>query len=219
MFQAELHLQQDKACVVSALAERFDTAFDIEIEELHDHLVTFVIEADDDRGEFYDFLADSEQVERIERLDEGTYLVTKESCGAYAAIDRNHGILRRRNFISANRRVYTVLFFRREDLRAMIEAFDDIGTVTLGSVSQFSESASRLTDRQYEVIERALERGYFEWPRETDSEALAAELGISRATFLEHLRKAQSKLLADALEGGRGSDGRTGRDPPRAHSD
>jgi len=219
MFQAEIHLRQDKACVVSALAERFDTTFDIEIEELHDHLVTFVIEADDEGGEFYEFLTASEQVERVECLEEGTYLVTKESCGAYAAIDRNHGILRRRNFISANRRVYTVLFFRREDLRAMIEAFDDIGTVTLGSVSQFNESTSELTDRQYEVVERALERGYFEWPRATGSEELAAELGISRATFLEHLRKAQSKLLSDALDDGHPTGGRNPREVTSAHSD
>lgn len=211
MFQAELHLQQDKSCVVSELAERFDTAFDIEIEELHDHLVTFVIEADDDSDAFYDYLEESSQVKHVERLDAGNYLVTKESCGAYSAVDRNHGILRRRNFISSHRREYTVLFFRREDLRAMIEEFKQIGTVTLDSVTQFNESASNLTDRQYEVIELALGRGYFEWPRRTDSDALASELGISRPTLLEHLRKAQSKLLTEALEGGRSASAETRR--------
>jgi len=51
------------------------------------------------------------------------------------------------------------------------------------------------------VVECALEEGYFGWPRDADSEAVAAELGVSRATFLEYLRKAQSKLLTEAIEG------------------
>lgn len=200
MFQAELHVQQDKPCVVSELAERFDTSFTVEIEELYDNLVTFVIKAEEDRDTFFEYLDNSEQVKHVERLDPQNYVVTKTSCGAYAAIDRNHGILRRQTLISANQRVYTVLFFRREDLRAMIEEFQQIGTVTLDTLTQYSESASHLTDRQFEVIELALERGYFEWPREIDSDELAAELEISRATLLEHLRKAQSKLLTEAVD-------------------
>jgi len=40
------------------------------------------------------------------------------------------------------------------------------------------------------VVECALEGGYFEWPRDADSEAVAAELGVSRATFLKYFRKA-----------------------------
>ena len=200
MFQAEIHLQQEKACVLDDFAERFDAPFDVDIEELHDHLVTFVITTDEPRTEYAEFFADSEQVEHVERLDETSYLVTKTSCGAYSAIDRNHGVLRRQSRVLPNRRVYTVLFFRREDLRAMIEDFDRIGTVTLGKVTQFNESKSTLTDRQLEVVTCALEEGYFEWPREISSEELAEQLGINRTTALEHLRKAQSKLLTSAIE-------------------
>ncbi len=200
MYQAELHLQQEKACVLNDFAEHFDTSFTISIEELHDHLVTFIIEIDGASDEHYGFLASSPQVKYIDQLDDDTFLITKTSCGGYSAIDRNHGILRRETSILANRRVYTVLFFRREDLRAMIEDFDQIGTVTLGKVTEFNESTSLLTDRQLEVVSCALEEGYFEWPREISSEELAEKLGINRTTALEHLRKAQAKLLADALE-------------------
>ena len=200
MFQAEFHLRQDKDCVLDEFADHFDDAFDIAIEELHDQLVTFVIELEEPKGEYRRFFEEADQVQHIERLDDSNYLVTKESCGAYSAVDRNHGILRRRSYIGTNRRVYTVLFFRREDLRAMIEDFKRIGAVTLGKVKRFNESTARLTDRQYEVVERALEEGYFEWPREIDSEAMAETMEISRATFLEHLRKAQAKLLSDAIE-------------------
>jgi predicted DNA binding protein len=200
VFQAEIHLQQEKYCVLDDFADHFDASFDIAIEELHDHLVTFVIEISYPQQEYFDFFESSSQVKHIEKLNKDNYLVTKTSCGAYSAVDRNHGILRRRNFISRNRRVYTVLFFRREDLKAMIDDFKEIGTVTLGKVKQFNESTARLTDRQHEVVQRALNEGYFEWPREVTSEQLAEQLGISRTTLLEHLRKAQAKLLSDALE-------------------
>lgn len=200
MFQAEIHLQQHKECVVSHLATEFDTEIDISIEELHDELVTFVLETECDTDRVLNILSDSDQVKYVEDLGGGNFLVTKTSCGAYSAIDRNHGILRRRNSVGPNQREYTVLFFRRQDLRAMIADFREIGTVTLGKLSQFDGSSVRLTERQYEVIELALESGYFEWPRETTSEELAGELEISRTTLLEHLRKAESKLLSDVLE-------------------
>ncbi|UHQ95072.1 helix-turn-helix domain-containing protein [Haloterrigena alkaliphila] len=200
MFQAEIHLQQEKSCVLSDFAEYFDTSFDVDIEELHDHRVTFTIRMEEPCEEYIEFFEDAEQVDHIERLDEANYLITKTSCGAYSAVDRNHGVLRRQSHVFADRRVYTVLFFRREDLRAMIDDFNQIGTVTLGKLTEFEESKSMLTDRQLEVVTCALEEGYFEWPRGISSEELADELGINRTTALEHLRKAQSKLLTSAIK-------------------
>ncbi|OLZ39237.1 DNA-binding protein [Natrinema saccharevitans] len=200
MFQAEIHLQQEKSCVLSDFAEYFDTSFDVDIEELHDHRVTFTIRMEEPYEEYIEFFEDAEQVEHVERLDEANYLITKTSCGAYSAVDRNHGVLRRQSRVFADHRVYTVLFFRREDLRAMIDDFNRIGTVTLGKLTEFEESKSMLTDRQLEVVTCALEEGYFEWPRGISSEELADELGINRTTALEHLRKAQSKLLTSAIK-------------------
>jgi len=176
MFQAEIHLQQEKPCVLNDFAEYFDTSFDVDIEELHDHRVTFTIRMEEPCEEYIGFFEDAEQVDYVERLDEANYLITKTSCGAYSAVDRNHGVLRRQSRVFADRRVYTVLFFRREDLRAMIEDFNQIGTVTLGKLTEFEESKSMLTDRQLEVVTCALEEGYFEWPREISSEELADEL-------------------------------------------
>ncbi|SFK68073.1 Predicted DNA binding protein, contains HTH domain [Halogranum rubrum] len=202
MFQAEIHLQQEKSCVLSDIAARFDTSFEVAIEELHDHQVTFIIELEEACEKVYEFFEQSSQVTHIERLTETTFLVTKTSCGAYEAVDRNHGIMRRRNYISSSRREYTVLLFRREDLRAVIEEFKEIGTATLGHVKEFHPPTAALTPRQYEVLELALERGYFEWPRRLTSEELAQELDITHSTVLEHLRKAESKLLSDALSHG-----------------
>ncbi|WP_435348508.1 helix-turn-helix domain-containing protein [Haloarchaeobius sp. HRN-SO-5] len=55
-----------------------------------------------------------------------------------------------------------------------------------------------LSERQREVFELARERGYYTWPREVSATEIADELGVSKATTLEHLRKAEAKVI-DAL--------------------
>ncbi|WP_331235731.1 helix-turn-helix domain-containing protein [Natronorarus salvus] len=52
-----------------------------------------------------------------------------------------------------------------------------------------------LSSRQREAFLLARSRGYYEYPRATTARALASDLGISKTTFLEHLRKAEAKLL------------------------
>jgi predicted DNA binding protein len=54
---------------------------------------------------------------------------------------------------------------------------------------------SQLTDRQQEVLETAVEMGYFEYPKGANAGDVATELDISVSTFAEHLAAAQTKLL------------------------
>lgn len=200
MYEAQIRLQQNKQCVLSSLAEEFQCPLDLHIEELHDHKVTFVINAGEFVDEFHERLSAAEHVHRAERLDDENIGVTKQSCGAYSAIYENHGILRRQNRISSTERIYNILVFDRADLRAIIDDFRNIGEVTLGSLTQVGSEPTQLTSRQREVIEAALDAGYFEWPRRTSSDELAEQLGISRATCLEHLRKAEETILRQALD-------------------
>ena len=60
------------------------------------------------------------------------------------------------------------------------------------------DALDRLTDRQREAVLAAYHAGFFEWPRESAGEEVAADMGVSQPTFVEHLRRAESKLL-DAL--------------------
>ncbi len=53
----------------------------------------------------------------------------------------------------------------------------------------------KITDKQKEAIELAIENGYYGFPRKTDLEKLSKIMKISRVTFQEHLRKAESKLV------------------------
>ena len=53
----------------------------------------------------------------------------------------------------------------------------------------------RLTQRQLEVFRLARDWGYYDYPKETTTGELAAELDISTSTLHEHLHKAEATLL------------------------
>lgn len=61
--------------------------------------------------------------------------------------------------------------------------------------SLFIVDRGEFTDRQYEVLKTAHDMGYFESPKNAKSRAVADELDVSVATFVEHLSVAQTKLL------------------------
>lgn len=200
MFTATIHFTQDRDCILRRLTADLPEPVPIEIEEIQDGLVTFVLRSGSHTDRFRSELDAADHVEHVAKLDEQNLLVTKPSCGAYSAIYQNHGTLRRSNTVSGRQREYHVLVFRRQDLKAIISDLEAFGTVTLGTLTEFEEqSESQVTDRQREVVREALSRGYYDWPRKITNEELAEELGISRATLHEHLRKAERTLLSSVL--------------------
>ncbi|WP_411969074.1 helix-turn-helix domain-containing protein [Haloferax sp. YSSS75] len=56
-----------------------------------------------------------------------------------------------------------------------------------------------LTGRQREALRLAFEHGYYELPRETGTKAIAAEMGVTRRTAEEHLRRAERKVMASVV--------------------
>lgn len=203
MFRAKLYFDLEKACVLSEVTEPMDDSFAISQEEVHDdHMITFLIDAGEFAPAIAGQLAESNQVSELEWVDDQRLLVTKRSCGALPIIRQNHGKLQGMDRVNGSQRVFDILVFRREDLKNIVEELNGIGTVRLGHLSRYGKTGGTLSDRQGEVIELALDEGYFEWPRETDAEVLADRLGIAHSTFLEHLRKAERKLLVEALGDG-----------------
>jgi len=59
---------------------------------------------------------------------------------------------------------------------------------------------ANLTDRQLEAVQKAYLSDYFEWPRPVSGESIADSMGITRSTFHQHLRAAQSKIIGKLLE-------------------
>ena len=59
---------------------------------------------------------------------------------------------------------------------------------------------NQLTEKQREVLVAAYRLGYYDIPRRITSEELAKQLGIVDSTVVEHLRKAEQRLLNQIFE-------------------
>ena len=69
-----------------------------------------------------------------------------------------------------------------------------------GPVVATGPSLDALTDRQREALQTAYDGGFFDRPKDHNSEELAARLDITRSTYLQHLRTAQRKLFRQVFE-------------------
>ncbi len=54
---------------------------------------------------------------------------------------------------------------------------------------------SGLTEKQVHALITAFAQGYFRFPRGSDLQTIASKEKISRTTFLEHLKKAENKII------------------------
>lgn len=54
---------------------------------------------------------------------------------------------------------------------------------------------SDLTPKQFQSLEIAVRKGYFDIPRRISSRELASEMGVSHATVLEHIKKGQREIF------------------------
>jgi predicted DNA binding protein len=91
------------------------------------------------------------------------------------------------------------------ELRKLMGKIDKIGEVKQIHVQQASfhrdDLMASLTDRQREIVIAAKRHGYYDYPRRMNSKELAHVVGISKATVVEHLRKAEVRLMETLLAG------------------
>jgi predicted DNA binding protein len=85
---------------------------------------------------------------------------------------------------------------------AVNEVPDDLH-LTLEGIGDYHPEADKLygtlTERQREVLETAVEKGYYEVPRRATHEEIAREVDLSAGTVGEHLRKVEGRVLSSLV--------------------
>ncbi|MBS3074437.1 helix-turn-helix domain-containing protein [Candidatus Pacearchaeota archaeon] len=65
---------------------------------------------------------------------------------------------------------------------------------------QFTHLLPELTKNQKKAMELAINKGYYNYPKQVKMEKLARIMGISYSTYQAHLKKAEGKLLPSIFE-------------------
>ncbi|HSV42681.1 MAG TPA: helix-turn-helix domain-containing protein, partial [Methanomassiliicoccales archaeon] len=94
----------------------------------------------------------------------------------------------------------------QEDLKRFVElirpsAAKIVNMTFKRATYQKKDVLSVLTDKQRKTVAAAYEHGYYDYPKKIGSEELAKKIGISKGTMMEHLRKAEGRLLREILTG------------------
>ncbi|GAA0234769.1 helix-turn-helix domain-containing protein [Haladaptatus pallidirubidus] len=88
-----------------------------------------------------------------------------------------------------------------EKIREVITEIPDGIQITLEGIGEYHpdmrQLASLLTDRQQELLELAIDEGYYEIPRRATLSDLADRVNISAGTIGEHLRKIETKVIME----------------------
>ncbi len=143
-------------------------------------------------------------------------IIRKCSCMKENTIVRHIGELNLLNIfpnIVENGWVYhRLVVFKHDDLQELLRRFDNWGwaykilrkvrfdgfiasSLTLSADVLFSD----LTEKQMDALLTAHRLGYYELPRRTDVQTIAAKRRVPRTTFQEHLKKAENKLVTSLV--------------------
>lgn len=92
-----------------------------------------------------------------------------------------------------------------DNLKKFIESMKSIGEIKNISFKKatYSERTilSCLTDKQRDVLLAAKKFGYYTYPRKINSEELSKKVGLSKPTVVQHLRKAEVRIISNILAG------------------
>jgi len=89
-------------------------------------------------------------------------------------------------------------------LQSAVEAAPDAMETQIEEIEtirgDLEQPASRLSERQREAVDVALDLGYFDYPRGATHEDVARELGCAAQTVSEHLQKAEGKVIRASMD-------------------
>ena len=82
-----------------------------------------------------------------------------------------------------------------------LESMRQVGlpSLTAGMLVPIEGLMEGLTAKQSDILTLAIERGYYDTPARISADDMAKLTGLSRSTAMEHLRKAEGKVLMNML--------------------
>jgi PAS domain S-box-containing protein len=202
----------DPSCYSVALSRELDAELELRwvTAGAGESLIEYVTVSGADPEAVSAFAADCEAIgdARLVTEDDGESLYRFEvtdSCVAEPLVDYGGDL--RSIVASDGTATITAHLSRSADVRSVLSALqndlEDVSlrarreierpALTTGEIRSAMESA--LTDRQREALQTAFVGGFFEWPRDSSGEEIAAVMGINQSTFLQHLRAAERKVL------------------------
>jgi hypothetical protein len=92
-----------------------------------------------------------------------------------------------------------------KNLKKFLEVIKNLGEIKSISFKKatFNEQTilSCLTEKQKEILIVAKKNGYYSYPRKINSQELSEKIGLSKPTVVQHLRKAEVRLVSNILTG------------------
>lgn len=75
-----------------------------------------------------------------------------------------------------------------------------IDSVTLGNEETQTIVVDGISPKQWETVEVAVERGYYQTPKAASLEDLAEELGVSKSAVSQRLRRVERNLVQSLID-------------------
>lgn len=92
-----------------------------------------------------------------------------------------------------------------ENLKKFLEVIKTLGEIiSIGfKKATYNEQTilSCLTEKQKEILIAAKKNGYYSYPRKINSQELSEKIGLSKPTVVQHLRKAEIRIVSNILTG------------------
>jgi len=133
---------------------------------------------------------------KIDKFQNGTYVdFLNKYKGSIAGVLYDNEVLILNNVIKDRKEKWSFVTSSK-NLKEIISEIESLGKIEKVEITDFNPVLfPNLTECEKKVLMVAYSYGYLDYPRKASANELAELLGISKVTFLYHLRNAQRKLI------------------------
>ncbi|MFB6253366.1 MAG: helix-turn-helix domain-containing protein [Halobacteriaceae archaeon] len=135
-------------------------------------------------------------MEVFEQTDEHALLQVETQISVFIESAQRSGVPIETPFTVQDGEVTWELTVSRDRLSTLGEELDAMGiNYTIESIYQQIDSEQLLTDQQWQVLQAALEHGYYDTPRTCTQEEIADITGLAKSTCSETLHRAEERII------------------------